>query len=85
MRINLENVKNLFKYHPPINPERVAKHKRWNSLCVEFAQATASVIDSPDAYVEILKHIQNIRMIGNAEITFVDIGMSYEDIFEEED
>ena len=84
VNINLEKLRDLFSYHPPVDSDRELKHEAINEAAVDFALAIAEVIDNPAELTTILRKIQEVRMLANQAIVLDSENLSYRGIFEDD-
>ncbi len=62
-------IEEYFRYHPPTTIERKRKHKRINSLALEFAKAIDVEVKDEDCKKMAMFAIQQARMFANQGIT----------------
>ena len=67
------NVEQLFTYHPPTTEERIDKHNRLNTKCLELAELVNELIEDGTMKTMIMHSIQQTRMFTNQAITMEDI------------
>lgn len=66
LALTIENLQELFTYHPPKTVERMTAHQKINDASVEYARVLLeNSPDSPERTIAIRK-IQEARMFANA-------------------
>jgi len=77
MQIDKEKLADLYSYHPPVEPGRKEKHEKANQAAINFAVSVAELIDDPTDLMDILRKIQEARMLVNSSIALTSACVSY--------